>query len=127
MEVELSRRIGRNVDLVVFSQADPVLKHEILKPKRMICEGDRFVERYVYLGTEAVLDTANHIIISQERWREPKGYADLFAILAEHVVIPEDRLPGFQRMAGFRNILVHRYEKAEDAIVYGVFRNHLDV
>ena len=85
-----------------------------------------FVERYLHLATEAVLDTANHII-SREGWREPKGYADLFAILAEHGVIPEDRLPGFQRMAGFRNILVHRYERVEDAIVYGVFRNHLDV
>ena len=58
MEVELSRRIGRNVDLVVFGQADPVLKHEILKPKRMIYEGDREERirqetqgRYEYLDT----------------------------------------------------------------------------
>ncbi len=73
-----------------------------------------------------MLDTANHIV-SQEGWREPAGYADLFTILAEHGVIPAERLPAFQRMAGFRNILVHRYEKAEDEVVYGVFRNHLDV
>ena len=83
-----------------------------------------FVERYLHLATEAVLDLGNHIV-SQEGWREPKGYADLFAVLSENGVIPPQRLGEFQRMAGFRNLLVHRYEQVDDEIVYGVFRKRL--
>ncbi len=58
METALSLRIGRDVDLVVFGQADPVLKHQILEPKRLIYEGDRDERirqetqaRYEYLDT----------------------------------------------------------------------------
>ena len=84
-----------------------------------------FVERYLHLAIEAVCDIANHII-SYERWREPHGYRDLFEILSDNGVIPEEYLDKFQNMAAFRNILVHRYDKIEDAVVFGIFRNRLD-
>ncbi|GAB6063266.1 type VII toxin-antitoxin system HepT family RNase toxin [Deferrisoma palaeochoriense] len=83
-----------------------------------------FVERYLHLATEVVLDLGNHII-SQQGWREPKGYADLFTVLGENGVLPPERVPEFQKMAGFRNLLVHRYEQVDDEIVYGVFRKRL--
>jgi len=29
-------------------------------------------------------------------------------------------------MAGTRNVLVHGYDKVDDAIIFGVLKNHLD-
>ena len=84
-----------------------------------------FVERYLHLAVEAVCDIANHII-SYERWREPRGYRDLFEVLSENSVIPKEYLNKFQNMASFRNILVHRYNTIEDEVVFGIFRNRLD-
>ncbi|MBW6487381.1 MAG: DUF86 domain-containing protein, partial [Syntrophobacterales bacterium] len=31
----------------------------------------------------------------------------------------------FQNMASFRNMLVHRYEKTDDEIIFGIFRKRL--
>jgi predicted nucleotidyltransferase len=37
---DLSSRLRRDVDLVVFGQAAPLLQHQILKYGRLICEND---------------------------------------------------------------------------------------
>lgn len=84
-----------------------------------------FVERYLHLAIEEVIDIANHIV-SFEQWREPAGYRDLLLILSEKGVIPKNQLSTFQNMASFRNMLVHRYENIEEELVYGIFSKHLD-
>jgi len=84
-----------------------------------------FVERYLHLAIETVLDIANHII-SFHGWREPEGYRDIFAVLHENGIIPAQDLAVYQQMASFRNMLVHRYEKIDDATVFGLFKNRLD-
>ena len=83
-----------------------------------------FVERYLQLCIEKVIDIGNHFV-SFHRWREPEGYRDLFQILRENGVIPEEHLTTFQTMASFRNMLVHRYEKTDDEVVFGIFRKRL--
>ncbi|SPF46969.1 putative toxin-antitoxin system, antitoxin component [Syntrophobacter sp. SbD1] len=83
-----------------------------------------FVERYVHLAIEEVIDVANHFV-SFYKWREPTSYRDLFSILREYGVIPEDHLLTFQTMASFRNMLVHRYEAIDDELVFGIFIKHL--
>ena len=40
LEVDLSRRLRRDVDLVVFGQAAPLLQHQIMKYGRLVCEND---------------------------------------------------------------------------------------
>jgi len=40
MEALLSARLRRDVDLVVFGQAGPLLQHQILKYGRLVCEND---------------------------------------------------------------------------------------
>ena len=84
-----------------------------------------FVERYLHLAIEEVLDIANHII-SFHQWREPTGYRDMLVILSEKGIIPADQLPIFQNMASFRNMLVHRYENVDEELVFGIFHKHLD-
>ena len=83
-----------------------------------------FVERFLHLAIEEVIDVANHIV-SFEQWREPSGYRDLLKILSEKGIIPEDQLSRFQNMASFRNMLVHRYENIDEELVYGFFNKHL--
>ena len=83
-----------------------------------------FVERYLHLAIEEVLDIANHLI-SFERWREPSGYRDIFLVLRENGVITDEQLTLFQEMASFRNLLVHRYENVDDEIVFGIFKKRL--
>jgi len=84
-----------------------------------------FVERYLHLAIEEVIDIANHFV-SFYKWREPVGYRDLFVILREHGIIDEEHLHTFQSMASFRNMLVHRYETIEDELVFGLFKKRLD-
>ena len=83
-----------------------------------------FVERYLHLAIEEVLDIANHLI-SFERWREPSGYRDIFLVLRENGVITNEQLPLLQEMASFRNLLVHRYENVDDEIVFRIFKKRL--
>ncbi|MHC1727775.1 MAG: DUF86 domain-containing protein [Syntrophobacteraceae bacterium] len=83
-----------------------------------------FVERYIHLSIEEMIDVANHFV-SFHQWREPTSFRDLFSILREHDIIPEKHLLTFQRMASFRNILVHRYENIDDELVFGIFTKHL--
>jgi uncharacterized protein YutE (UPF0331/DUF86 family) len=35
------------------------------------------------------------------------------------------KVPDYQNMASFRNILVHHYEKVEDEVVFSIFKNKL--
>ncbi len=84
-----------------------------------------FVERYLHLAIEEVIDIANHLI-SFYKWREPEGFRDVFSVLCEHRVIPKNDLNSFQNMASFRNMLVHRYEKIDDEMVFGFFKKKLE-
>jgi len=40
IEADLSSRLQRDVDLVIFGQAPPLLQHQILKYGRLVCEND---------------------------------------------------------------------------------------
>ncbi len=84
----------------------------------------RFVERTLHITIEACLDAAHHII-SDEQFREPSSYRDTFAVLTENKILTTDDLERFHKMASFRNLLVHYYERIDDAIVYGIFKNNL--
>jgi uncharacterized protein YutE (UPF0331/DUF86 family) len=83
-----------------------------------------FVERYLHLAIEEILDISNHFV-SFYSWREPAGYRDLFLILSEQGVIPPEKLVTLQNMASFRNMLVHRYEKIDIELVYSIFKKRL--
>ena len=84
-----------------------------------------FVERYLHLAIEEVMDISNHII-SFHQWREPESFRDIFQVLSENKVIPEQELYSLQNMASFRNMLVHRYERIEDEVVFGIFKKKLN-
>jgi len=84
----------------------------------------RFVERTLHIIIEAGIDIAQHII-SDEGFREPSSYRDTFAVLAEYGVLRKEDLEKFENIASFRNLIVHYYERVDDAVVYGVFKENL--
>ncbi len=84
----------------------------------------RFVERTLHITIEGCIDAAQQII-SDEKMREPTSYRDTFMVLTENKILKTDDLPRFENIASFRNLLVHYYEKVDDAIVYGIFKNNL--
>lgn len=84
----------------------------------------RFVERTLHILIEACIDAAQHII-ADEQLREPDSYRDTFNVLAENGILQPDDLSKFENMASFRNLLVHYYERVDDEIVYGIFKQNL--
>jgi uncharacterized protein YutE (UPF0331/DUF86 family) len=95
---------------------------------REVYEGNkrarRFVERTLQITIEACIDIAQHII-SDEGFREPTSYRDTFVVLAEEGILKFEDLPTFEKMASFRNLIVHYYERIDDGIVYSVFKHRL--
>ena len=86
----------------------------------------RIVERTFQMMIETCLDIGGHII-SDEKMRVPETYADIFRILVENGILSKTHLVAFERMAKFRNIVVHDYEKIDPEIVVAILRNHLQV
>jgi len=84
-----------------------------------------FIERYLHIAIQTVFDIANHII-SYQGWKEPETYRETFSILAENRVLPDEKVSIFQNMASFRNLLVHHYEKVDNEVVFGIFKNRLE-
>jgi len=85
----------------------------------------RFVERTLHILVEAIIDVGQHII-SDDKLREPISYRDTFAVLAENKIIRTENLKTYEKMAAFRNLIVHYYERIDDEVVFGVFRRNLN-
>ena len=81
----------------------------------------RFVERTLHLAVEACLDIGNHLI-ADLRLREPQDYKDIMAVLAEAGYLPSDKSGQFQKMAQFRNVIVHDYAAIKPEILLGTLQ-----
>ena len=76
---------------------------------------------------QASVDIGAHII-SDSEWGVPGSQADIFEILAQHKIISKQLSQGMIKMVGFRNRIVHEYEKIDLRIVYDVWqKNSKDV
>jgi uncharacterized protein YutE (UPF0331/DUF86 family) len=84
----------------------------------------RIVERTLQILIELCLDIANHII-ADGKMRLPAGYADIFRVLMENRVIDRRLWGRMEKMAKFRNVVVHQYEKIDPAIVVSILRRNL--
>ncbi len=85
----------------------------------------RIVERTLQMMVELCIDIANHLI-SDKRMRLPTGYADTFKVLMENQVISKNLFKTMEKMAKFRNVIVHQYEKIDPAIVVSILHRDLD-
>ena len=84
----------------------------------------RIVERTLQMMVEICLDVANHVI-SDKGYRRPVGYADHFTVLRENGVLNARLTARMAKMAKFRNLIVHNYDRIDAAIVVGILKKHL--
>ena len=76
---------------------------------------------------QASIDIGAHII-SDSEWGVPGSQSDIFEILAQHKIITKQLSRLMINMVGFRNRIVHEYEKIDLRIVYDVWqKNSKDV
>jgi uncharacterized protein YutE (UPF0331/DUF86 family) len=85
----------------------------------------RFVAYTLHIAIQAALDVAAHIV-TDERLGEPRTNRELFELLERYGWVPPELAISLSDMVGFRNIVVHGYEKINGAIVEQIVRNHLD-
>lgn len=84
----------------------------------------RACEKTVELAIESLLDTAA-ILVSSERFGLPESEENLIDILVDKRVITRELGGKIKDMKGFRNILVHRYGKKDDKLVYTFLTQNL--
>jgi uncharacterized protein YutE (UPF0331/DUF86 family) len=85
----------------------------------------RIVERTLQMMIETCLDISSHII-SHEKLPVPETYADMFRILVRNGILSDLQLGALEKMAKFRNIVVHDYEKIDADILIGILKNNLN-
>lgn len=85
---------------------------------------ERFVAHTLQLAIQTALDVASHVV-SDLRLGEPDTNRELFALLARAVGLPQPLSEALSNMAGFRNILVHGYQKVDRRILRDVLEHHL--
>jgi len=88
-------------------------------------KSQRIVERTLQMMTETCADIAGHMV-SDRGMRPPTSYADTFKVLSENKIISADLSLIMEKMAKFRNVVVHQYERADAEIVVLILKKHLD-
>src|SRR4030042_3610346 len=74
-------------------------------------------ERYLQLSIEIVLDIGK-IILAEKNLARPDNNQEIFIILRDEKIISKALTEKIHGIVGFRNILVHEYEKIDRNIVY---------
>lgn len=77
------------------------------------------------LCVEHVTDIGAHILAGSGL-EMPDEYRDIIIKLGQHGIIPRDFAERIAPMAGFRNIVVHRYLTVDPAQVYAHLQHGLD-
>jgi len=87
-------------------------------------KSQRIVERTLQMMVEICLDVANHII-SDKGYRRPVGYADHFTVLRENRILSARLAAHMEKMAKFRNLIVHNYDKIDAEIIVSILKKNL--
>ena len=93
------------------------------KIKRDVKE-ERFAAHTLQLAIQNTLDVASHIV-SDERLGEPQTNQELFTLLERNGWLDAHLALDLRSMAGFRNILVHGYQKLNLDVLNDVLQNRL--
>ncbi len=82
-------------------------------------------ERYLQLSIEILLDIGKLIVLS-EGFEKPEDNQEIFSILRIHKILSIVLISRISGIAGFRNVLVHDYEKIDREIIFEKLKNNLD-
>lgn len=84
----------------------------------------RIAERTLQIMVETCLDISSHII-ADKCYRVADSYADMFRVLQENGIIDEALFVSLEKMARFRNYVVHHYDKIDPSIVISILNKNL--
>lgn len=84
----------------------------------------RIIERTLQMMIETCVDIAGHII-ADKGFRIPKSYADTFKVLLEEKILDGKLSAIMEKIAKFRNIIVHHYAKVDTKIVTAILKKDL--
>ena len=103
-----------------------LLEYRVITARRYATDWktQRIVERTLQMMVETCLDVANHLI-SDKGYRRPVGYADHFTVLLENRILGTRLAARMMKMAKFRNLIVHNYDKIEAEIIVGILKKNL--
>ncbi len=79
---------------------------------------------YLYTTIQGSIDLGLKVI-SKLKLRIPESYADVFLVLRDEGIIPEDLARELVKMAKFRHILAHIYFKLDLEIICEIIREKL--
>ena len=74
---------------------------------------------------EQCIDLANHTIRARKLGL-PKESRESFRLLADNRIIPRELAARLEGMVGFRNVLVHEYQRMDMRLMIDVIENRLD-
>lgn len=74
---------------------------------------------------EQCIDLANYVI-KVRKLGLPKDSKESFQLLASNRLIPSDLAKKLEGMVGFRNVLVHEYQRMDIDLMIDVIENRLD-
>ena len=77
------------------------------------------------IAIEAALQICFHVS-AQRLHRVPAENAECFGMLGEAGMLDAELVENLQRMARFRNVLIHRYWEVDYVRVYDILQEHLD-
>jgi len=83
------------------------------------------IEHGLQVSIQIIIDIGNHILASIGQ-NQIRDYTDVLSKLGQNNVLPSEFAAEIQGMAGFRNVLVHRYAEVDLKRVYDVLQNRLD-
>lgn len=104
-----------------------------LRTLRALSEGEflsdfRNVESAKHLlqtSIEAVIDIGVSILANLKE-PLPETHADVFEVLSRYGIVPAASAPIYRAMVGFRNRVVHLYDRVDDRRVFEIVREELD-
>ena len=79
-------------------------------------------ERYLFLLMQAAIDLAESYV-SWKKFRKPTTMSEAFYILEENGIIEKKLTEKMVQMTGFRNVIVHDYDKIDYDILYDILQN----
>ena len=120
-----SERIGKLVAAIrealrMLCEIKVISQSEFLKDKHK----QSSVKYNFIVAIEASIDLASHLI-SRKGFRAPEDYADTFRVLADMGILESEFSSELEKMARFRNRLVHLYWDVDVKEIWRILQTRL--
>lgn len=95
--------------LILEKDFKPVPEEKLVTDENLYASAERHLE----VAIQACLDIANHLVAALGLERPRKESGEAFLSLSKAKILNQDLAETMQRVAGYRNILIHEYLEIE--------------